>query len=104
MRIAKRSIAFTAKRGGVAQAHGTLRRVSCGLFLGALALALTGCDDVPSFFGGQVPTANAKVKAENGGAKVDAKDWSLVPVPPADGPKHSSAHPRCGPMTVCLAS
>jgi hypothetical protein len=87
MRIAKRSIAFTAKRGGVAQAHGTLRRVSCGLFLGALALALAGCDDVPSFFGGQVPTANAKVKAENGGAKVDAKDWSLVPVPPADGPK-----------------
>jgi hypothetical protein len=45
--------------------------------------ALPACD---GFFGKNDPGA-AKVKPENGGARVEAEDWSSVPVPPADGPK-----------------
>jgi hypothetical protein len=47
---------------------------------------LTGCEELPAFFGADAP-ANAKVKADNGGARIPSDDWSLVPVPPADGPK-----------------
>jgi hypothetical protein len=42
-----------------------------------------GCQS--ELFGG-APGA-AKIKAENGGAAVASDEWSLVPVPPADGPK-----------------
>lgn len=60
----------------------SVRRAALGLC--ALALGATpGCD---GFFGAAAPGA-AKVKAENGGSKVEADEWANVPVPPEDGPK-----------------
>jgi hypothetical protein len=53
--------------------------------VGALALLwVAGCDG--EFFGRKDPGA-AKVKPENGGARLDEEDWSIIPVPPEDGPK-----------------
>lgn len=51
----------------------------------ATGLTLLGCDG--KFFGGGNDPASAKLKPENGGAKVEEEDWSHVPVPAEDGPK-----------------
>jgi L,D-transpeptidase catalytic domain len=49
-------------------------------------LALPSCDTGSSFFGKNDPGA-AKVKAENGGSRVEEDEWANVPVPPEDNPK-----------------
>lgn len=61
----------------------SLRPLGLGLISALSLLALAGCD---GFFGKSDPGA-AKVKPENGGAKLDEEDWSAVPVPPEDGPR-----------------
>jgi len=69
----------------VTRVVGWARRASVGLL--ALGVgALPGCDRDVADLGKEAPAA-AKVKPENGGVKVEADPWELVPVPPADGPR-----------------